>query len=282
LRVLLTGATGFVGSHVARALVREGHEVHAVVRPGSPRRGELPGEVRVVARDAVPGRYLADVENVACLEQGLRLARELARFGCRRFVGVGTCFEYEHGPGSLREDAPAVPRTLYAACKLALWHVLEPLGSTTGMEVAWARLFYTYGPHEHEARLVPSVIRALRAGQPCRLTAGEQVRDFLHVEDVAAALVALAVGRVTGVVNVASGRPVTVRDVVTTIASIVGGDGRLELGALPYSPGDPMSVCADVRRLTREVGFLPRFDLDAGLRQTVAWWSERELQASRA
>ena len=139
------------------------------------------------------------------------------------------------------------------------------------MELAWGRIFFVYGPGEPEGRLVPSVGRTLLAGEPVPTTSGDQVRDFMHVEDVAAAFAALADADTTGAVNIASGDPVRVRDVVETLAEQVGRPDLLRPGALPDREGDPPRLVADVTRLRQEVGIAPQIALREGLAQTLEW-----------
>jgi UDP-glucuronate decarboxylase len=136
-------------------------------------------------------------------------------------------------------------------------------------------LFYQYGPFEDERRLMPSVICSLLQNKTARTTKGEQIRDFLHVEDVASALWAVAQSNLTGPVNIGSGKLVTVRAIITTIAEIIGKPGLVNLGALPYGPSDPMFVCANNHRLVENTTWAPRFELEDGLRQTIEWWEER-------
>lgn len=300
MRVLLTGAAGFVGSHVARVLVREGHEVHAVVRQRTDRLETVLPPPRVVRCDlteaadvqqlvalvrpevcihcawfAVPGEYLHSQQNAVQRRAGLELARALAAAGCRRFVGVGTCLEYAASDEALSETSPTGPANPYAESKLALYHALEELGQETGIGIAWARLFYLYGPHEDAKRLVPSVVLSLLEDKPARTTGGEQIRDFLHADDVARALTAIAAGDVVGAVNVASGQPVRVRDLVLRIGEILGRPELIELGAVPYPPGERMAILADNTRLIAECGWAHRFSLDEGLRDTAEWWKGR-------
>jgi nucleoside-diphosphate-sugar epimerase len=306
MRIFLTGATGFIGSHVARLLVRHGHEVHALVREDSDptRIADVVSQLRRVDGDLTawdplgarlqqirpevclhlgwyvePGKYLGSRTNLDMVAATLRLATLLADVGCRRFVGLGTCFEYDTARGYLAEDSPLGPVHLYSACKAGLALMLEQLGAATGMGIAWARLFYLYGPFEDERRLVASVIRALLRGEEARTTAGAQVRDFLHVEDVASALWALAQSAGVGPVNIGSGQPVTVRELVTRIGQIVGRPELVRLGGLPYTPQDPMFVCANNDRLTSATMWQPRYTLDEGLRQTVEWWRSRLRQS---
>jgi nucleoside-diphosphate-sugar epimerase len=296
VKVLLTGASGFVGSHVARLLVREGCEVHALVRAKSDLRriADLRSQLHFVTGDirypmtldavaertpeicfhlgwyATPGSYLRATENIDLMASTLKLATRLAESGCKRFVGVGTCFEYDTVAGYLSEETRLAPAFLYSAAKAGTYLALQCLSQS--MSIAWARIFYLYGPFENEGRLVPSVIHALLSGEPARCTRGDQVRDFLHVEDVASAIWCTGKSALRGAVNVGSGNPVTVASIVREIGALIGKPDLVRLGALASSPGDPPFVCANNRRLRTETDWEPRYDLSAGLSQTIEWW----------
>ena len=283
MRILLTGAGGFIGSHVARELLRAGHEVHASVREGSDLRrvADLPAlrvhrgpldQVPVrpdllvsLAWIATPGKYLEGPENLDCLRETRSL---LSKVECRAVV-AGTCFEFDTSLGRLREDSPVKPTTLYARCKDELRREVE-----TRHDSAWVRFFYQYGPWEDERRLVPAVIRALLKGQEAKVSPGGQRRDFLHVEDVASAVRAVAESRLTGCVNVGSGEAPTVKEIVTTIGEAVGRPELLRFGAVPYYEGEPMLIVADNAKL-RTSGWSPRWGLTEGLRHAVEWWRAR-------
>lgn len=300
MSILVTGAAGFLGAHLVRHLRARGQPVWALVRPQSDlwRLADLlPGlslaPVDLADRPALaawlewvrptvclhlawvatPGRYRTASENLTCLQASLILAEELVRVGCRRLVGVGTGLEYGAG-GWLREDRPPAPGCLYAVCKAALAGVLQRWGAQTGLQVAWARLFWLYGPQEDPRRLVPQIVTGLVTGQPVALGRGERARDFLHVADAAAALWAVAESSLTGPVNIGSGQPVTVRQVAETIGHLTGRGQLVHFGARPEPPDEPPSMWADITRL-RTTGWRPRYSLVEGLRQTVAWWTER-------
>lgn len=280
--------------------------MHALVRDGSSleRLADVADDVRLVHADlrddaaverhveriepglcihaawyAVPGRYLDADENIALVAATAGLASALARSGCGRLVGVGTCFEYDTDAGTLSESTPTRPASVYAAAKLAAFLLAGQLGARSGMTVAWARLFYQYGPFEDARRVVPAVIGSLLRGEEARLTSGEQVRDFLHVEDVAAAICAIGASGVAGAVNVGSAEPVTLRALVELLASIVGRPDLLAFGALPARAGDPPVVCADNRRLVSECGWRRSRTHAEGLRETVDWWRARTAPA---
>ena len=212
-------------------------------------------------------------ENLAWLEASLHLLRSFADSGGQRVVIAGTCFEYDWDYGFCRESrTPLNPATLYGTCKHALQTTLAGLSRQTGLSSAWGRIFFLYGPHEHPDRLVSSVIRSLIKGEEAKCTPGEQIRDFLHVADVAGAFAALLDSEVSGPVNIASGRPVAVKEVIQTIAAQLGREELVKLGALPARSGEPHLLVADAARLEREVQHVPRYDLAEGLRQTIGWW----------
>ena len=299
-RVLVTGASGFVGSHCLPPLLDRGYEVHAVSTGArhAPdvtwHRADLldPRQVSDLLRDVrpshllhlawvvTPGAYVTSPLNWTWVDASLRLLSELGANGGRRAVMAGTCFEYDPRAERCVEGVtPLAPATVYGACKGALSMMLPAFARQYGVDsTAWARLFYLYGPREQPARLVPSVIRALMDEQSMPLTHGEQIRDFMYVEDVADALVALLDSPVTGPVNVASGQPMTLRALLSRIGARMGRERLLKFGARPASPDEPPRLVADVTRLTREVGWAPRTSLEHGLERTLAWW---EAEAAR-
>lgn len=294
--VLVTGASGFIGRHCLPLLVKAGFDVHAVslcsnALPGlaavrwhkthlldATQTRELvrrlrPSHLLHLAWYAVPGKYWTAPENTAWLNAGTALFQDFATAGGRRIVAAGSCAEYDWRYGVCSEASTSLlPATPYGAAKHALQVALDALATQTGLSGAWGRMFLLYGPHEHRDRLVPSVIRALLAGEPARCTHGNQVRDFLHVADVADALVSLLVSPITGAVNIGSGEGLAIRDVAGRIAVRMRSPQLLRLGALPTRAGEPELLVADTGRLRETLGWKPKFDLDRGLDDAIAWW----------
>jgi nucleoside-diphosphate-sugar epimerase len=300
-RVLVTGASGFIGRHTVGMLLERGMEVHAVGRSKAPAHlatevtwhvcdlldshateklmeSVKPDRLLHMAWYAEHGAFWEAVDNFAWVRASMVLLQAFAKAGGQRAVAAGSCAEYDWQYGFCSEGVtPLNPHTTYGTCKDALRKVLERQCKTAGIDFAWGRVFHLYGPHEAPDRFVPAVIRALLAGQVAPCSHGAQVRDFLHVRDVASAFVALLTSDVNGPVNIASGQPVTLRQVAMTAHEIAGGQGSIEFGAVKAPEGDPPLLVADVRRLSGEVGWMPTLDLHTGLEHTVAWWHKATL-----
>jgi len=294
-RVLVTGATGFVGRPVVEALRARGLEVHGVSsrRISKPydqvtwHQADLldpaqtaalvdrvrPSRLVHLAWDVRPGAWAGAGSHLAWLRASLHLLECFAAAGGRRVVMTGSGAEYDWHAGVCSErTTPLTPATLYGTAKLALARVLDAYGRDAGLSTAWARIFFTFGPREDGRRLVASVVRSLLAGEPAECTEGRQVRDFLYVDDVAGAIVALLESPVTGAVNVGSGQPLSVADLSTRVGTLLGRLELVRLGARPTPPGETPLVVADVTRLRDEVGWAPAYSLDQALEATAAWW----------
>jgi len=267
--VLVTGANGFVAAQLLRSfaeedvnlvlVVREGQESHVSALPKVQRlvsTGDLFAEdvtwwaeqcagVDVVVHTAwyvEPGRYLESSRNIDCLIGSLNLAKGAVRAAVKRFVGIGTCFEYELNGKPLSVDSPLGPATPYAAAKSALYTALSQWFPACSLEFAWCRLFYLYGQGEDERRLVPYLRAKLIAGEEAELTSGRQVRDFLDVAKAGRMLADVTLGSQQGPINVCSGVPITVRQLAEQIADEYGRRDLLKFGARQDNLVDPPYV----------------------------------------
>lgn len=304
-RVLITGGSGFIGYHCLRPLLDRGYEVHAVAGRSTPPEGHpsvhwhqvdllaqhAPAELieRVqpthllhLAWYVAPGKLITAEANFDWVSASLALLRSFVTAGGVRAVVSGTAYEYDWNYGYCSEDlTPTKPNTVYGACKRALQMMVDELASVRGLSSAWARIFFLYGPREHRDRLVASVIRSLLRGQPALCSHGLQMRDYLHVQDVADAVVALLDSDVSGPVNISSGRPVQLSEIVSSIGRLLERPELIRLGAIPSRANDSPWVVGNNSRLVGELGWKPQLDLESGLRQTINWWDDvlrQELQ----
>jgi nucleoside-diphosphate-sugar epimerase len=293
-KVLVTGASGFIGSRCLLALVESGAEVHAVGRGAGTdtegvtwHRADLldaadrrtiidrvaPTHLLHAAWYAKPGRFWDSGSNVRWLSASLDLAEQFGRVGGRRALGVGTCAEYDSAGGVCREDAtPCLPVSLYGRAKLAAGQGFMASGEAFGYAAAWARVFAPYGPGEPEEKLIPYAIRTWLAGEVVRCGDLQRVRDFIYIEDVAQGLVKLLLHEAGGVFNVSTGVPVTLSEVLGRVDRALGGGGRMEVEAREVRADDPLILVGDPSRLAALGDWRPRVDIAGGIERTVKYW----------
>lgn len=307
-RVLVTGATGFIGRWVARRLFREGADVVLAVRSPDAMRAlarvhEIDASIVALDctdRDAVLNtvrRVNPDVTfhmagyGVRRAEREEALARTVNVESVRhvasavgelgptdwpgaRLVHAGSALEYGTAGGHLPESSTCSPTTLYGRTKLEGTRLLAATCATLGLRGLTARLFTVFGPGEPEGRLLPSLIEAARRGQVLSLTSGTQRRDFTYVEDAAEGLVRLGAANVPPgwIVNLATGSLHSVRQFVEAAAAVLGiAPSRLHFGQLPVRPEEMRHLDVSIDRLRAATAWQPETPLAEGIRSTWAF-----------
>jgi nucleoside-diphosphate-sugar epimerase len=299
--VVVTGAGGFIGRHTISRLIDRGFVVHGLTRSSNQliklpnyywHQVDLlnannttaiiktikPSHLLHLAWYTLPGKYWSSVENLRWVQASLELVRNFHEAGGQRLVMAGSCAEYNWQHGYCSEMiTPRQPNSLYGTCKNSLQEMLQSYGTVSGLSIAWGRIFLLYGSHEFPGRLVPSIIKSLLQGQEANCSHGRQIRDFMYVEDVAAAFVALLDSEVSGAVNISTGVPITIKDIATQIAAIIGKSELLKLGAIAAAANDVPLLVGNADRLNNELNWQPQWSIKQGLEQTIEWWRQQEL-----
>lgn len=256
--ILVTGSNGFVGKQVINNLITKNVNLSVVVRKNSKIDPTLSKnfnnifiskdlfsesiewwvdkckDINIVIHLAwytEPGKYLNSKKNFDCLigSYNLAIASQIAKV--KKFVGIGTCAEYDFTDGTLSVNTRLLPKTLYGSTKVALYHVLQNWFDTNSIEFAWCRLFYLYGDGEHPNRLVPYLKRKLAAGEKVNLSEGSQIRDFIDVKIAGEIIAKIALENKIGAFNVCSGIPKSVKELVNEVAKDFNRPDLLNFGA---------------------------------------------------
>jgi nucleoside-diphosphate-sugar epimerase len=293
MRILLTGPTGFIGSAFTRLALEQGHHVAGLIIPGesipgwairserllwlrgtlddAPWQGieEFQAEVCVhTAWITTPGVYLESPENEKFRDTSLVFIQRVCEAGTRHIVGLGTCIEYRIGNEPLSEErTPVEPGTVYARCKNELRLALEEEARRSGFTFSWARVFYPYGPGEHPSRLCSSIIAKLKNGEEIVLKTPGSTKDYIFIDDLAAALLAVVERRFAGTINLGTGVGVSVEHVARQLGALLGKPELIKPASDPVPDPFPF-VVADVRKL-KSIGWQQKVSCEEGLRRLV-------------
>ncbi|MGI9055969.1 MAG: NAD-dependent epimerase/dehydratase family protein, partial [Pyrinomonadaceae bacterium] len=291
------GADGFIGRQAILSLLAKSYEVHAVsnVEPPEDLRLENVRWHKTNLLDAYEtaeltknveashllhfawfvehGEFWSSPKNKIWVKASLDLLANFQKNGGKRVVISGTCAEYEFGIDDLltEDSTPLKPQTLYGQSKLELQQKL----AETDLDWAWGRIFFLYGENESPKRLVSSVIKSLLKDELADCSHGNQIRDFMYVGDVADAFAAVLDSDVKGCVNIASGKPTTIKELILLIADMLEKPQNIRFGKVPTSKDEPERIVASVKKLSNELKWIPSKSLSQGIEQTINWWKKQ-------
>ena len=302
MRVLITGATGFVGSNLTRRLHAQGEEIAVLMRlqSSSDRVADIIRDLKIFKGDvsdaskvrramstfrpnlvyhiaaagASPGHN--DNDRTIMLKSNFlgswNVVCSAQEVGVKRVIYTGTSGVYKDSNAPISENDTLAPKTMYAVSKIAAWFLSEAVLRDTRTSIVNIRLFTPFGPWEEQTRLIPYVINKAINNEPILLTSGKQARDFIYVDDVVDALIAAGNSDCDSqIINIGSGKVVTIKDVVNIIIKLVGSKSETLFGALPHRKNEIWEVCANVERAMSVLDWIPQTSLIDGLQKTINW-----------
>ena len=296
MRIAITGASGMIGSSLAELALDSGSEVIAIIRPESPRMGNLPesSKLKIIEceisklsdledeekcdmffhlgweKTSVAGRddSYTQQKNIEYTLDAVTLAH---RWGASVFVGAGSQAEYGRTDVRLKGDTPTNPESGYGIAKYAAGKLSRLLCAQLGMKFCWARILSVYGEKDAEHTLVMYLIKTLSAGGVPELTECEQIWDYVYSEDAAAALLAIGrYGKDGKTYPIGSGNCRPLKDFVEDIRDAVNPEAEVKFGVKKYYPHQAMFLCADISELTADTGFVPKYGFREGIARTVS------------
>lgn len=300
-RALVTGATGFIGPYLVQRLLDAGAQVTCLTL-NKAEQSKLPPDVSGLVADlrhtdavraavqtihptvifhlAAVGVTEFEIDPIAAIqvnvEGTVNLLTAVESSDCRRFLFVGTSHEYGNNPAPFHESQSPAPANVYAASKSAAWHFCQMYHRSRRWPVVGVRLFGVYGPGQRPPAFLPSLIQSALHGRDFPMTAGEQVRDLVYVQDAADGMIrAATTSGVEGqVFNLCSGKGISLAELASRVMGLMGNPIRIKLGTLPYRPGQMWNMVGDNTQARQALGWQPQVPLEEGLRRTIAWCTE--------
>jgi nucleoside-diphosphate-sugar epimerase len=302
-RTVVTGANGFIGSNLVRALLESEAEVICLTRPEADlwRLADVQKDVRIVTHDFGYGmpdstkRYVGGADLIyhlaaAGVDQTFLDSRSMIntniggtvelltaalQWDARRLIYCGSCFEYGSG-NNLSEDAIPRPLNQYAASKSAAWIFAHAFARQHGLDVVSLRPFTVYGPFEGSSRLIPQTISKALNGSSIPLTRGEQERDFVYVDDLTEAFVRAGTNdKVAGeTLNICTGIATSVHDMVAKILQLSGSESEPLFGSLAYRESELWNLSGNPDKAKRLLGWIPSRSVDQGIQETLSWFAD--------
>lgn len=299
MRVFLTGGTGFIGRYVVKHLEKEGSNI-LLLTPVS--KENIFSVIKSKKVDIVSGD-LSDIDrwetklkqfkpdttihlawegipdygvktSIKNLKYGLNLFEELAEIGCKKIICTGSCWEYGQNQGKISEDSPIKSSNAFTAAKNALHCLGREIARENNIQFIWTRLFYVYGPGQRGKSLIPYIIKYIKEGKKPKIKTPSARNDFIYVEDVAKAIVAILkkCNRST-VYNIGSGYSTSIQDIFKIVYSKLNLQHKLK-----NEPFNTENICsdnfwADISKIKKEIGWKPKTIIKEGIHKTVLYYN---------
>ena len=300
-KIVITGATGFIGVHLIKEWLTKDCEIYAIVRPGSSNRKRIPQSDRVHCLEVNMDQYSKLPEMITTCDSFYHLAWEGARapmrddvllqkknylcalqafeaankMGCKFFLGSGSQAEYGITSGIVNENYPCNPVNEYGKQKLNTYLTLSKMTEEANMRFAWTRIFSIYGPYDYPGTLIMQCIDKMKKDEPIEMTAGTQLWDYLYVSDAARSMQILSDSDCeNGVYIVASGDYHPLQQFVLRIKKELGSQSDLQFGKIPYGPNGAVNLMPDPAKLKNSTGWEPLVGFSEGIAKTAAAYAD--------
>ncbi|WP_102346531.1 NAD-dependent epimerase/dehydratase family protein [Bacillus sp. Marseille-P3661] len=301
-KVIVTGASGFIGRHVLEQLLKRGYEVHAI--SSNPDRVTINNECnwhlinlfdyekvddlfnRIKANyllhlawELTPGTYKSSLKNFLWVQSSIRMLHAFHNNGGMRLVMAGTCMEKYLSMGLEVTEAEIKVNTgvnVYGNCKNILKQYMILFTNETNISSAWGRIYNTFGPYENKERLFPTIINSILQNSEAKCSNGNFYRDYLYVKDVASALTELLDSNIQGTVDIGTGKSKLLNEIIMNVGVRMGHPELIKLGAIKINNYEPKTLVANVRRLHQELNWHPNYSFEQGLDETIAWWKNQQ------
>ncbi len=297
-KIVVTGASGFIGNHCINILIERGYQIHAVCRSSVENKVDnvywyeidlfdlekiefffkeiKPTYFLHLAWKVESGLSFGSNENEKWFNLSKKLANYFYQNGGKRLVVSGSCFEYDLSIGHTisEEVTPLSSNNEYGKNKNNLYQYLKSLQKEEGIDFAWGRIFFTFGPGQKLASLVPYVISSLINDKLVETTDGNQEYDYLYVEDVALALVSLVESTYVGAVNISSGKTIKLKELILKFAKAFNKEHLIKFGVRERPENSPSHVQGNIEILKNKTNWKKQFDMNIAVQKTISFYKQ--------
>jgi len=298
MRVFLTGATGFIGRYVLKHLEKEDYNILLLTRASKENFSSIISSKKV---DIVSGN-LSDINkwkdkliqfkpevtihlawegipdygietSIKNLKYGLNLFEELASLGCKKIICTGSCWEYGQNQEEISEDLPVKSSNAFTAAKNALHLFGREIAKENNMQFIWTRLFYVYGPGQRENSLIPYIIKCAKEGKELKIKTPSARNDFIYVEDVAKAIVAILENcNQSTVYNIGSGYSTSIQDIINIVYSELNFQHKSKDDLSKTENIYSDNFWADISKIKKEIGWEPKILIKEGIQKIISFY----------